>query len=261
VASASSTAPVVAHGVAPLRAGQGYSFLLRRLHSLSGIVPVGAFLFEHILISNSTAITGPDAYARQVSFLANLPLVFFLELFGIWLPILFHALYGFYIWYRGDGNTAAYPWSGNWMYTAQRWTGGIAFVYILWHTYTMRFTGVDLHARPDLSFGKVQMEVMHTGLFLFYVVGLIAASWHFAYGIWLFSAKWGIVSGDKAQKRLLRVCLALFLVLCAAGFASLYSFRSRPVADDDQNRTMIHPPIHSPHQAGAQTASNGRPVQ
>ena len=89
--AANSTAPVVkpgaSHGVAPLRAGQGTSFLLRRLHSLSGIVPVGAFLFEHILISNSTAISGPDAYARQVSFLANLPLVPILELFGIWLPI------------------------------------------------------------------------------------------------------------------------------------------------------------------------------
>ena len=62
MASASSSAPgvkIVAHGVAPLRAGQGFSFVLRRLHSLSGIIPVGAFLFEHILISNATAITGP----------------------------------------------------------------------------------------------------------------------------------------------------------------------------------------------------------
>ena len=95
MASASSSAPgitkYVPHGVAPLRAGQGWSFVLRRLHSLTGIIPVGAFLFEHILISNSTAITGPEAYARQVSFLANLPLVFFLELFGIWIPIAYHA--------------------------------------------------------------------------------------------------------------------------------------------------------------------------
>ena len=59
----------------------------------------------------------------------------------------------------------------------------------------------------------MQAEVHHPLLFLFYVVGLIAASWHFAYGIWLFSAKWGIVSGEKAQKRFLRVCLAFFLVL------------------------------------------------
>jgi len=241
VASASSSAPVLEHGVAPLRAGQGISFVLRRLHSLTGIIPVGAFLFEHILISNSTAIgkNGPTAYANQVNFLANLPLVFFLELFGIWIPIAFHALYGFYIWYRGEGNTVSYPWTGNWMYTLQRWTGGIAFVYIVWHTYTMRFTGIDLHDHPLASFGKVQGEVMYTPLFLFYLVGLVAASWHFAYGIWLFSAKWGIVSGDKAQKRLLRACLVFFLLLCGVGFASLYSFRSRPIADDDQNRAMI----------------------
>jgi succinate dehydrogenase / fumarate reductase, cytochrome b subunit len=229
--AASSTAPVVkgaVHGVAPLRAGQGTSFVLRRLHSLSGIIPVGAFLFEHILISNATAIGGPEAYANQVKFLGSLPLVFVLELFGIWLPIAFHALYGFYIWFRGDGNVAAYPWSGNWMYTAQRWTGGIAFAYILWHTYTMRFTGVDLHADPTASFGKVQYEVYQAPLFLFYVVGLITASWHFAYGIWLFCAKWGIVSGEKARKRFLAVCIAFFFVLTGVGLASLTSFRSRP---------------------------------
>jgi succinate dehydrogenase / fumarate reductase, cytochrome b subunit len=214
-------------GVAPLRSGQGTSFLLRRLHSLTGIIPVGAFLFEHILISNATAISGPDAYARQVSFLANLPLVFFLELFGIWLPILFHGLYGFYIWYRGDGNSVQYPWTGNWMYTLQRWTGGIAFIYIVWHTYTMRFTGVDLHEAAAQSFAKVQAEVHNPLLFAFYAVGLIAASWHFAYGIWLFSAKWGIVSGEHAQQRLLRVCLAFFLLLSVVGLVSLYTFRTR----------------------------------
>ena len=246
MASAGSSAPVLEHGVAPLRAGEGISFVLRRLHSLTGIVPVGAFLFEHILISNSTAIgqNGPSAYARQVSFLANLPLVFFLELFGIWIPIAFHALYGFYIWYRGEGNTTSYPWSGNWMYTLQRWTGAIAFIYIVWHTYTMRFTGIDLHDHPLASFGKVQGEVIHTPLFLFYVVGLVAASWHFAYGIWLFTAKWGIVSGDKAQKRFLALCLAFFVVLTGAGLASLTAFRSLPqqpyqAGTNDRNTTQL----------------------
>jgi succinate dehydrogenase / fumarate reductase cytochrome b subunit len=228
--AASSTAPAAksVHGVAPLRAGQGTSFVLRRLHSLSGIVPVGAFLFEHILVSNATAISGPEPYAKQVAFLGGLPLVFFLELFGIWLPIAFHALYGFYIWYRGEGNTVEYPWTGNWMYTAQRWTGGIAFFYIVWHVWTMRFAGVDLHADPSASFGKVQLELFQPALLLFYVVGLIAASWHFAYGIWLFCAKWGIVSGERAQKRFLIVCLAFFFLLSGVGLASLATFRSRP---------------------------------
>jgi succinate dehydrogenase / fumarate reductase, cytochrome b subunit len=227
-ATATPPAPAPAqHGVAPLRAGEGYSFLLRRLHSLTGIIPIGTFLFEHILISNASAIGGPAAYARQVSFLANLPLVPLLELFGIWLPILFHALYGFYIWYRGEGNAVEYPWTGNWMYTAQRWTGAIAFAYILWHTWTMRFTGVDLHEYPNASFGKVQSELFQPALLAFYAVGLVCASWHFAYGIWLFAAKWGITSGEKARQRFLAVCLAFFFVLSAVGVASLYTFRAR----------------------------------
>jgi succinate dehydrogenase / fumarate reductase, cytochrome b subunit len=240
--AASSTAPGpgAAHGVAPLRAGQGYSFWLRRLHSLSGIVPVGAFLFEHILISNASAIGGPAAYARQVRFLASLPLVPLLELFGIWLPILFHALYGFYIWYRGEANVAEYPWSGNWMYAAQRWTGVVAFAYILWHTYTMRFTGIDLHEYPGASFGKVQAELFSTPLFLFYLVGLVCASWHFSYGIWLFAAKWGITSGDKARKRFLAVCLGLFFVMSGVGLASFTRFRSTPQqATDPQGAAVI----------------------
>jgi succinate dehydrogenase / fumarate reductase, cytochrome b subunit len=227
-ATASPVAPMpVKGGVAPLRAGQGYSFWLRRLHSLTGIIPVGAFLFEHILISNASAIGGPLAYARQVRFLASLPLVPILELFGIWLPILFHALYGFYIWYRGETNVGEYPWTGNWMYTAQRWTGAIAFAYILWHTWTMRFTGIDLHEFPGASFGKVQAELFSPALLAFYVVGLVCASWHFAYGIWLFAAKWGLTPGEKARQRFLVVCLAFFVLMSAVGLTSLYTFRER----------------------------------
>jgi len=212
---------------------------------------VGAFLFEHILISNATAISGPDAYARQVSFLANLPLVFFLELFGIWLPIAYHGLYGVYIWLRGDSNVGEYPWSGNWMYTLQRWTGGIAFAYIVWHTWTMRFTGVDLHENPALSFAKVQGELRSPILLAFYILGLIAASWHLAYGIWLFAAKWGIVSGEKAQQRFLRLCLAFFLLMSVVGLASLYTFRARFPQPTSSGGNIVD----------ARPVSSGGPVQ
>jgi succinate dehydrogenase cytochrome b subunit len=222
-----TTAPVIKSGVAPLRAGQGTSFLLRRLHSLSGIIPVGLFLIEHF-VSNAFATRGPDAYAKQVAFLSSVPFVFLLELFGIWLPILFHAGYGFYIWYRGEGNLGDYPWTGNWMYTAQRWTGGIAFFYILWHTYTMRFSGTHLLSHPDLAFGKVQNEVFVTWAFLFYAVGIVCASWHFAYGLWLFAAKWGITQGERARRRFGYVCFAVALLFIGVGFATLYSFRSTP---------------------------------
>jgi succinate dehydrogenase / fumarate reductase cytochrome b subunit len=62
MATAQSTAsPTVRPGVQPLRAGQGESFLLHKLHSLLGIVPLGAFLLEHF-ISNYDALKGPIAY-------------------------------------------------------------------------------------------------------------------------------------------------------------------------------------------------------
>ena len=165
--------------------------------------------------------------------------MFFLELFGIWLPIAYHGIYGVYIWIRGDSNVGEYPWTGNWMYSLQRWTGGIAFAYIVWHTWTMRFTGVDLHENPALSFAKVQAEVRSPLLLAFYIVGLIAASWHFAYGIWLFAAKWGIVSGEKAQQRFLRLCLAFFLLMSVVGLVSLYTFRARFPQSTSSGGTIV----------------------
>jgi len=223
-----AAAPKVGPGVAPLRAGQGTSFVLRRLHSLSGIVPVGAFLVEHF-ISNAFATNGPQAYADQVKFLTNLPFAKLLEVFGIYIPILFHGLYGIYIWWRGESNVTDYPWTGNWLYSAQRWTGIIAFAYIVYHTYTMRFTGVHLFGNPGAAFGKVQLEMQEGWPGYAYAVGIIAASWHFAYGIWLFCAKWGIVVGDKARRRFGVVCLAIGLLFAGVGIYTLRAFFVTPL--------------------------------
>ena len=65
-----------------------------------------------------------------MKFLNGLPLVRVLEWVFIFLPILYHAIYGVYIWLRGKSNIVYYPWAGNWMYLAQRYTGLIAFAYI-----------------------------------------------------------------------------------------------------------------------------------
>ena len=60
----SPATPAVQKGVPPLRAGQGNSFFFRKLHSLLGVVPLGAFLLEHLL-SNFEALKGPIAYGDQ----------------------------------------------------------------------------------------------------------------------------------------------------------------------------------------------------
>ena len=212
-----------ARGVEPLRAGQGHSFLLRKLHSLSGIVPIGAFLIEHIL-SNFEALKGPAAYAAQVKFLNSLPLVRVLEWGFIFIPLAFHALYGVYIAVRGKSNVIYYPWAGNWMYTVQRWTGYIAFVYIIQHVLRQRFMGVSLPEHPGAAFAKVQHELANPWMLAVYIIAMIAVCWHFSYGIWLFAAKWGITPGNKARTRFAYVCAAVGIILCGLGLASLYAF-------------------------------------
>jgi len=225
--ASTASAPAVKPGVASLRAGEGYSFLLRRLHSLTGIVPIGAFLLEHF-ISNFEAFKGPEAYGKQVAFLNSLPLVVGLELFFIWIPILYHGLYGVYIWWNGDSNVREYPWQGNWLYSAQRWTGIIVLIYMVQHTYYLRFTGVHLPTHPMEAFAKVQGELQNPLMVIFYAVGIIAASWHFCYGMWLFAAKWGITTGEKARRRFGYVCIVVALGLITLGAASLYGFLSTP---------------------------------
>ncbi len=216
-------------GVPALRAGQGHSFLWRRLQSITGIFPVGAFLVEHF-ISNAFATNGSTtaqhaaAYNKQVAFLTGMPFVLALEICFIYIPILYHALYGFWIWYRGEGNVGAYPWVGNWMYTLQRWTGIVTFAYIVYHTYTMRFTGVHILTNSEAAFWKVQQAFQSPWVVAFYIVGVIAASWHFAYGIWLFCAKWGISQGVGARWKLGYVCVVIGAAFIVMGIASALAF-------------------------------------
>jgi succinate dehydrogenase / fumarate reductase cytochrome b subunit len=94
---------------------------------------------------------------------------------------------------------------------------------------------------PGASFGRVQNELAVFGYFLFYLVGLLAAAWHFAYGVWLFMAKWGIVIGESARKKTLVACIGLFLLISGVGLASLYSFKYRypqMPADKDSARQI-----------------------
>ncbi len=210
-------------GVSPLRAGQGHSFFWRRIHSLSGIVPVGAFLIEHF-VSNAAATNGPHAYAEQVKFLTGLPFVTALEFFGIWLPIAYHAAYGIFIWLRATPDLKAYPETSNWLYSLQRWSGILALAYMVQHVYYLRFAGTHLMYAPGASFAKVQHELLNPAMLVWYAVGILSACWHFGYGIFLFCAKWGIVTGARARRGLLYISVVVFIAMSGLGFASLYSF-------------------------------------
>ena len=195
-------------------------FLLRRLHSLSGVVPVGLFLLQHIY-HNAYAIQGREAYGRITAELQGIPFAIVLEVGLIWIPILFHALYGFYVVFTGQNNVRHYPYMKNWMYVMQRTTGAFLFFYIVFHVITT--WGTRAHG-PEM-YDVMVYELSKPAVFWFYILGLAAAIFHFCNGLWMFSISWGITVGEKSQRLTAYACLGLGLLLYFVGFWSLLSFK------------------------------------
>src|ERR1700735_4505126 len=261
MATATPPAPPAApplKGVQPLRAGEGHSFFWRRLHSLSGIVPIGAFLVEHI-VSNFEAVNGPVADAPRGKFLNSVPLVRVLEWGFIFIPLAFHALYGVYIAVRGRSNVNVYPWAGNWGYLMQRVTGIIALLYIGYHVWTQRFSGVNLPEHPGAAFAKVQHELANPWILAIYVIAMIATCWHFAYGIWLFAAKWGITPGETARRRFGYVCIAFGVLLAGMGIASIWAFVGPKYQNAPDNVPLTYFAAHAQQNLAALQPANSQP--
>lgn len=193
-------------------------FWLRRLHSLAGIFPIGFFLLEHTF-TNSFILGGPAAYNRQIEFLRGLPFVTFMEITFIGLPILYHALYGLYVWSTGKSNLAWYPYPKNFLYTLQRWTGLIAFAYIGYHVYHTRI--VNALFGTEVSYARMQELVSVPWVFGFYVVGLAAVMFHFANGIWGFLVSWGLTVSQRSQKIAGAWSAVAGLALFGVGISSL----------------------------------------
>ena len=79
-------------------------FLIYRLFSLSGLIPVGAFLAVHLL-TNASILAGPGSFQSRVDLIHSLgPLLVPIEWLFIFLPILFHATVGFIIIANGLPN-------------------------------------------------------------------------------------------------------------------------------------------------------------
>jgi succinate dehydrogenase / fumarate reductase cytochrome b subunit len=195
------------------------TFFWRKLHSLTGIVPVGVFLAEHFW-SNSYVLVSPEKYDAVGQELQTLPFRPMIEAVGIWIPILFHAGYGFYVWWRGKSNVLEYPWMHNWMFTLQRWTGLVAFLFICWHFYTARIlTG------GRSNFGTVHTDMSNNAYALLYLVGVLAASFHLGNGIWNFLCKWGVTVTARAQRAAAYLGAGIALAFSFAGLAIVYAAR------------------------------------
>ena len=195
------------------------SYLLRKLHSLTGIIPVGAFLAEHFW-SNSSVLVSAVKYDEVSRDLQTIPFRPFVEWGFIFLPMLYHGVYGIYIWLRGDSNVSSYPWVKNWLYALQRYSGLIAFVYIGWHLYTERWL---THGRS--TYENVVKDLSNPYFFAFMVIGVVASSFHLGVGIWNFLCKWGLAATVQAQRAAGRLGVLAALLFSLVGLLILVSFR------------------------------------
>ncbi len=198
------------------------NFLLRRLHSLTGIVPIGGFLLFHFF-ENASARRGAEAFNETVLKIGDMPYLYAAEIGVLGLPILFHAVYGLFIRTPSQPNVASYSYARNWAYFFQRLTGIIAFAYIVFHVWTTRIWSLFFKGSP-INFGDMQAMLSKPAMLLFYLLGILAVTFHFANGIWSFSITWGLVRSREAQRKLALLSMVIFLVLATVGIDIVSSF-------------------------------------
>ncbi|NMO95655.1 succinate dehydrogenase cytochrome b558 subunit [Paenibacillus lemnae] len=197
----------------------------RKLHSLLGIIPLGAFFVEHLLTNYQAFERGKEGFDSAVNFLNSMPLVFFLELFLIWLPLLYHGVYGLYIAYQAKNNVGHYNYSRNIRFTLQRITGVLTFVFVIWHMYDTRFQVAIGQITHEQLGGVMHEMVTNPLIFALYVIGIISASFHFTNGLWAFMVSWGITVGPRAQRISSYICMGLFVIMSVMFIMALTAFR------------------------------------
>jgi succinate dehydrogenase / fumarate reductase cytochrome b subunit len=205
------------------------TFVLRKLHQLSGIVPLGLFLLEHFY-TNSKALGGAADFNNAVKDLQSIPYILFVEIGGIFIPLIYHAVYGLVITIEARPNNLNYPYPRNWFYLIQRITGVILFFFITFHVLNFRFglvpglNTISVAHRPDLAFDIVSREFQMVWVFLIYMVGITATVWHLANGIWLFLVDWGIAIGERAQRLTGYACIGFGVFMLLVGINAAVAF-------------------------------------
>ncbi|MBA2871667.1 succinate dehydrogenase / fumarate reductase cytochrome b subunit [Anoxybacillus calidus] len=195
-------------------------FFYRRLHSLLGVIPVGLFLVQHLVV-NHFATRGPEAFNRAAHFMENLPFRYFLEIFVIFLPLLFHAIYGLYIAFTAKNNVSRYNYFRNWMFMLQRLSGIITLIFVTWHVWETR---VQAAFGAEVNYEMMANIVDNPMMLGFYVLGIISTVFHFSNGLWSFFVSWGITVTPRSQQISTYVTMAIFVALSIVGIRAILAF-------------------------------------
>ncbi len=209
-------------------------FLLRKLHSLSGVVPLGGFLAMH-LWTNATALGGPVAYERATRSIEQLPALGALEILFVFAPLAFHSLYGVALALEARPNVARYAYAANWWYVLQRVTAIVALAFVVWHLAEYRipklFGRIDAPAFYVLLSARLsstRFGVPWTALA--YLFGLTACCVHWANGLVGACISWGVVVSARGRRIAAFVAATMGLALIALGVATIFRFATGALA-------------------------------
>lgn len=269
-----------------------HHFLLRRLHSLSGIVPIGVFLVAHLL-TNSSMVWGRFAerahhpgevdagvayFQKEVSWInEQVPHLALIEV-TLWASIAFHSILGFFYARSGRANTGAYPYAGSWRYRLQRLSGYIGILFIFYHVATLRWGWTFLvpggtrwtheYAASTLAGalrgGSRGIAPAGIAVAMLYFIGISLLVFHFANGLWTAAITWGLTVSARAQRQWGFACAGLGAVLMGLAWTSLigvYSLdQGRARRSEEWTRRRSTPPgevVAAPGSDTARTASAG----
>ncbi len=202
-------------------AGRYDYFLLKRLQSLFGIFPLGAFLVVHFTF-NSFVFGGAETFNLFVGASQGFPLIAFMEIGLIAVPLLVHTLLGLIIIYRGSVNLVPYTYYRNWMYILQRVTGFTALAFVVWHVWNTRlhafFTG------KHVTFAYMQQHFGPAWVKAFYIVGIMSAVFHLANGFATAMMTWGVTASKKSQLAMTMATWVITFFMGAWGLRILLAF-------------------------------------
>lgn len=219
------------------------NFVLHKLHSLTGIFPIGFYLVQHLTL-NSFSLGGPEKFDGVIAFFDGMPLHFqvALKAVAIWIPLIFHGVYGLFITQRGQQNYVggAYRYRENRYYFWQRATGIVAFLFLCYHMTTTSIFGKIYGAEGTIQYhnwaGKLAEPVLGVpyGILAVYVVGVAASAYHFSYGIWNFCIRWGITVSEKSQLATAKLAGVVFVLVTGIGIAALAGFFNPVFAEREE---------------------------
>lgn len=199
-------------------------FYIRRIHSILGIVPIGIFLCLHLTL-NSSAIFGVDAWSAVIDGMRSVPFIILGELFIIAIPILFHAVYGFYIVYLSDMPLLRYQYVKNWMFILQRVTAVITTIFVIYHVLFVRIL-----TDSTLDVMSAMANALQTPVgFILELIGIWASIYHFTNGIFTFLVTWGVLQGDRIQKVVSFFTMLLCAALCLLALIILIRIAMMPI--------------------------------